>query len=70
MLHIGGEGHTAGNRGFVAGVVDEVDGSGAGHEIDGRDEDDEESRAQDVDDIEFHGSPEGYDFIWAHAEEL
>lgn len=56
MLHIGGEGDPAGYRGFVAGVVDEVDGSRAGHEIDCGDEDDEESRAQDVDDIEFQGS--------------
>lgn len=42
MLHECGERDSAGDRRLVAGVIDEVNRSGFGHEVDGAGEEDEE----------------------------
>lgn len=55
MFHEGREGDSEGDGGFVAGVVDEIDGSGLGHEVEGGDEDDEESGGEDLEEIEVEG---------------
>ena len=59
VLHESGEGDSASDRWFEAGVVDEEDGSGFGHEVDGGGEDDEEGGAEDLDEVEVEGCPEG-----------
>ena len=42
VLHESGEGDTASDGRLEAGVINEVDGSRLGHEVDSSDEDDEE----------------------------
>lgn len=68
VLHEGGEGDAAGDGGFVAGVVDKVDGAGLGHEVEGGDEDDEEGGAENLEKIKVEGVPNGEDFMGAEAE--
>ena len=65
VFHEGCEGDTASDGRLEAGVVDEVDGAGLGHEIDGGDEDDEEGGAEDLDKVKVEGVPELQDLVWA-----
>lgn len=70
VLHESGEGDSASDRRLEAGVIDEVDGSGLGHEVDGGDEDDEEGGAEDLDEIEVERSPEVENLVGAHSKNL
>ena len=70
VLHESGEGDAASDRGFVAGVVDQVDGAGLRHEVDGADEDDEEGGTEDLEKIEVERAPYLVDFVRAKAEKL
>ncbi|VAI08259.1 unnamed protein product [Triticum turgidum subsp. durum] len=70
VLHEGGEGHPEAGGGLVAAVVDEEDGPGARHEVDGGDEDDEEGGAEDVHEVEVEGAPEREQLAGAEARQL
>jgi len=65
VFHEGCEGDAAGDGWLEAGVVDEVDGAGFGHEVDGGDEDDEEGGAEDLDKVQVEGVPEVQDLFRA-----
>jgi hypothetical protein len=70
VLHEGGEGHPAAGRGLVAGVVHQVHGPGARHDVDGADEDDEEGGAEDVDEVELQRPPQREQLAGAQAPQL
>lgn len=68
MFHEGGEGDPAGNGGLVAGIIDEVDGAGLGHEIDGGDEEEEEGGRKNLDGVQVEGAEEGKNLMRTEAE--
>lgn len=68
MLHERGERNSASHGRLVASVVDEVNRSRLGHEVDGGDEDDEERRAKNLDKIEMKRFPDVEDFVGAETE--
>lgn len=57
VLHKGGEWNSEGDGWFVAGIVNEVNCSGFGHEVDSSNENDEKRRAENLDKIKVKGPP-------------
>lgn len=70
VLHEGSKGNTAGDRGFEAGIVDQVDGARLGHKVDSGNEDDEEGGAQDLQKIKVKRVPYLIDLIRTQTKKL
>lgn len=70
VFHESSEGDPTSEGGLVTGVVNEVNRARLGHEIDGREEDDEEGGGEDMYDVELKGLESVEDLIRTEVEEV
>lgn len=53
-------------RWFVTREIDEVNGSGSGHDVNGGSENENSGTCDDANEIVFEVEPELVDFVWVH----
>lgn len=70
MFHECSERNTTIDRRFVARVVDEVDGTRFGDEVESGDVCDEEEGTKELDEVEMEGSNRFDDLLWTETKEL